>query len=158
MLGSGLGIFRGRDEALPPLAASEESQSGSRRSGAGQPRILVVDDERLLADSLADILNGSGFRATVAYDGREALQIASRIRPDYLLTDVVMPTMNGVELAIAVAEELPATTILLFSGQAGIADILHDGRQRGYDFDLIAKPIHPDRLIDCIRQAKKKQA
>jgi DNA-binding response OmpR family regulator len=106
-----------------------------------------VDDERLIADTMTEILNLSGFHALCAYDGRTALETAIKANPDYVITDVVMPLMNGVELAISIRKALPATEILLLSGQAGIANLLEDGRAQGYSFDLLAKPIHPEKLI-----------
>jgi CheY-like chemotaxis protein len=99
-----------------------------------------------------EILEDAGFDAKTAYDGWEALEIAAQFHPDYLLTDVLMPRMNGVELAIAVRKMLPEAKILLFSGQAGISDILQDGQNRGYEFDLLAKPIHPTKLIARLKK------
>jgi CheY-like chemotaxis protein len=112
-----------------------------------KPRILVVDDEKLIADTCAQILEGAGFDVRRAYEGSTALEIASKFQPDYLLTDVLMPRMNGVELAISVSKMLPSAKILLFSGQAGISQILLRGQEQGYEFELLAKPIHPDKLI-----------
>jgi CheY-like chemotaxis protein len=115
-------------------------------------RILVVDDQKLIVDTLVEILGNVGFEAAAAYNGWEALEVASRFHPDWLVSDVLMPTMNGVELAIAIRQIHPKTTILLFSGQAGISEILEEGHQKGYEFELIPKPIHPLKLIDRIKQ------
>jgi DNA-binding NtrC family response regulator len=144
------GIFESAAKHRPNLISMQKARSTSKRSAPERPMILVVDDHRIIADSLVDILNDSGFRAIVAYDGNEASRIAAEKQPDYLLTDVVMPLMNGVELAIEVAKSSPQTKTLLLSGQAGIADILSEGRQRGYEFRLIGKPIHPEKLIEHI--------
>ena len=142
-----------RWDDIPP-DNTETSSLKSAREGATdkRPSILVVDDHFIIADTLADILNGAGFEAIVAYEAKAALQIAEEMRPQCLLTDVVMPVMNGVELAIAVRQMLPTTKILLLSGQAGISDILHQGRQQGYEFELIAKPIHPEKLLDQLKK------
>ena len=141
-----------------PIYASDESFKGwtGHVPQAGDAveakreriRVLVVDDQKLIADSLAEILGNSGFDAEPAYDGWQALEIAARFHPDWLLSDVLMPRMNGVELAIAVRKSHPGTAILLFSGQAGISEILQDGQRRGFEFELIAKPIHPLKLIE----------
>lgn len=112
----------------------------------------MVDDEARIADTVTEILNLSGFEAVAAYDGWTALEAAMRFRPDYLLSDVLMPRMNGAELAIAIRQSQPATKILLFSGQAGISDILQSAQDRGYAFDLLAKPVHPARLIERLRE------
>src|SRR5277367_2277582 len=91
-------------------------------TGAPKPVVLVVDDEAVIADTLAVILEQSGFMAMVAYDGRSALEMADLIPPDLLLTDVVMPGMSGVDLAITVRQTLPNCKILLFSGQSATVD------------------------------------
>jgi CheY-like chemotaxis protein len=116
--------------------------------------VLVVDDQRLIADSLVEILMNAGFEAAAAYDGWEALEAASRFCPDCVLSDVLMPRMNGVELAITIRKNYPRTTVLLFSGQAGISEILREGQSRAYEFELIPKPIHPLRLIERLEQAE----
>ena len=105
----------------------------------------------MVADTTSEILDGAGFDAKAAYDGRTALEIAVRFRPDCLLTDVLMPRMNGVELAIAIIKLLPAIRIVLFSGQAGISEIVLQGRNQGYDFELVAKPVHPMKLIEQLK-------
>lgn len=113
--------------------------------------VLVVDDERLIADTMTEILKRSGFNAVCAYDGLSALELALQVNPDFVVTDVVMPRMNGVQLAIAVRKALPDTEILLLSGQAGITEIVEGGRKEGYLFELIAKPIHPEKLLQRLR-------
>jgi CheY-like chemotaxis protein len=118
----------------------------------GRTKILVVDDQKLIADTIAEILSNAGFDAVAAYDGWEALEVAGRFHPDWLLSDVLMPRMNGVELAITLRQKDPRLTILLFSGQAGISDILLEGQRRGYEFELLAKPIHPLKLIERLKQ------
>lgn len=135
-------------DSLPLSWTETESSSRARR----KPRVLVVDDEKRVADTVCEILNASGFEAVAAYDGWSALAAAARFRPDYLLSDVLMPRMNGAELAIAIRETSPTTKILLFSGQVGISDILAKAQQRGFQFDLLAKPIHPVRLIERLKQ------
>jgi CheY-like chemotaxis protein len=115
-------------------------------------KVLVVDDQTLIADTIAEILRGAGFDAATAYNGWTALETAARFQPDYLLSDVLMPRMNGVELAIAIRKMHPATKILLLSGQAGISEIVLEGQKQGLEFELIAKPIHPLKLIELLKQ------
>jgi CheY-like chemotaxis protein len=119
---------------------------------AGKPTILIVDDHEIIADTTAAILNRCGFQAVHTYNAYTALQIAAMLKPDFLLTDVSMPIMNGVELAIAITRLLPATKILLFSGQAGVSDILREGEEKGYVFDVVAKPIHPEKLMEHLKR------
>jgi len=126
--------------------------SNAKEPKARRPRVLVVDDERVIADTVAEILEGAGFQAATAYDGWSALQVAGVLQPDYLLSDVLMPRMNGVDLAMAIRKMYPAARILLFSGQAGITEILRAAQNQGFQFELIAKPIHPLSLIARLKE------
>ena len=152
MLGIESRVFQvARDFSSNP-AAGKKRTTKLKRSAAEKPTILVVDDEHMIADTTAEILNRFGFRAVRVYDGQTALQVAAKLKPEYLLADVAMPLMNGVELAIAISKVLPATKIVLFSGQVGISDILLRGEEQGYVFDLVAKPIHPEKLIEHLKR------
>jgi CheY-like chemotaxis protein len=115
----------------------------------------VVDDERILADTTAAILRRAGFETMIAYDGLSALDNAASFNPDYLLTDIMMPVMNGVELAVTLTKMYPALRILLFSGQAGIANILEKSRQMGFEFPLLAKPVHPMKLVESLNALRE---
>jgi CheY-like chemotaxis protein len=137
----------------PPDAPAPLSFTADETLNRAQAsKVLIVDDQQLIADTLAEILMNAGFDAVPAYDGWDALDKASRFHPNWVITDVLMPRMNGVELAIAMRQKYPQSTILLFSGQAGISDILQDGQRQGYQFELIAKPVHPARLIERLKQ------
>jgi CheY-like chemotaxis protein len=102
------------DEFLSNPIAARKRKARSKRLAADKPTILVVDDLEIIADMTAEILNRFGFRAVRTYDAQTAPQIAAKLKPDFLLTDVSMPIMNGVELAIVITKLLPATKILLF--------------------------------------------
>ena len=114
-------------------------------------RVLVVDDEKVIADTLAIILNKAGYNASAAYTGNQAVDLARSERPDLVITDVIMPDMNGIEAAIHIREFLPACKILLFSGQAATVDLLEDARVHGHEFEILAKPIHPGDLLAKLR-------
>jgi DNA-binding response OmpR family regulator len=120
-----------------------------------EPVVLVVDDERLIADTLAAILMQNGFVATAAYGGEEGLKIAQAVPPDLLLTDVSMPGMDGIKLAIAVRQAAPECKVLLFSGHASTADLLARARDAGYEFTVLQKPLHPKELLAHISGALK---
>lgn len=148
LFGSVLALDRPRDDEVALLRSPDDQVDAS----AGRMKVLVVDDQKLIADTLAEILTNAGFEAVAAHDGWEALEVAALFRPDWVLSDVLMPRMNGVELAITVQQNYPRTAVLLFSGQAGISEILDEGKQRGYEFELIAKPVHPIKLIQRLQQ------
>ena len=135
-----------RNEGMLP-----SDEAGSKQPQRSLPKILVVDDEKRIADTLTEILEMSGFHVATAYDGWDALEAAARFHPDYLLSDVLMPRMNGVDLAIAMRKMYPDAKILLFSGQAGISEILLAGQRQGFEFELVAKPIHPLKLIERLK-------
>jgi YesN/AraC family two-component response regulator len=86
------------------------------------------------------------------YNGRTALSVCDKSVPDLLLTDVVMPDMNGIELAIAVQRQFPTCKVLLFSGQAATAEMLEEASSRGHSFELLAKPVHPLELLEKVAQ------
>jgi CheY-like chemotaxis protein len=147
-------IIRLGDDFSWDPAAFEERELELKESEEQTPKVLVVDDQRMIVDTITEILKMYHFRAFAAYDGKSALELAVTIRPDYLLTDVLMPEMNGMELAIAIRKLLPETQILLISGQTGISKILDEGEQLGYEFELIAKPVHPEKLIEKLTGKK----
>jgi DNA-binding NtrC family response regulator len=110
-------------------------------------KIFVVDDERIIADSLSAILNRSGFDASPFYDAESALAACEISKPECIISDVAMAGMNGIDLAIQIRERFPTCTILLFSGQAATFDLLATARSRGHDFELLSKPVHPKDLL-----------
>ncbi len=116
-----------------------------------KPKVLVVDDERVIADTLAMILNQSGFQAKAVYSGEAALEQATTFIPDMLIADVIMADLNGIDAAIQIRALLPKVKILLFSGQAATADLLEKARTQGYEFEILAKPVHPQDLLSRLR-------
>ena len=116
-----------------------------------KPKVLVADDERVIADTLAMILNQSGFEARAVYSGEKALEMAPDFRPNMLISDVIMADLNGIDAAIRIREVLPEIKILLFSGQAATADLLEKARAEGYEFEILAKPVHPQDLLSRLR-------
>jgi DNA-binding NtrC family response regulator len=110
-------------------------------------RVFVVDDERVIATTLAAILHLNGFVADSFVRPFDALEAARVNAPDLLISDVMMPEISGVELAIQMKAICPACKVLLFSGQAATADLLLAARERGHDFQLLSKPIHPTELL-----------
>ncbi len=144
-------IVQPSSKFLAYFAAAQERKQKKQSEGNDCRSVLVVDDEETVANTTVEILNMTGFCAFVAYDGQTALELAAKFHPDILLTDVMMPGMNGVELAVALSKLLPETHILLISGQAGTIDLLEKARREGHNFDLIAKPIHPMKLIEQLK-------
>ncbi len=111
-------------------------------------RLLIVDDERAVAESMAAIFRLAGHEPYFATSPIEGLAMARRVQPQLLITDVVMPGETGIELAIKVQNILPACKVLLMSGQAETSNMLEDAENRGHRFEIVAKPIWPPDLID----------
>ena len=110
-------------------------------------RIFVVDDERCIADTLAAILCKAGYEASAFYNAQTALHEVYACTPQLVISDVDMPGMNGVEMAVCIREHCQGCKVLLFSGRATSQDILEVAGKQGYDFELLAKPIHPRDLL-----------
>lgn len=113
-------------------------------------RVLIVDDEHMIASTLAQILNASGFEAKALFSGDDAVPVASEFQPDVLLTDVIMRGLSGIDVAMQISQVLPACRVILFSGQASTADLLDRATAQGYRFEMLAKPIHPRDLLSML--------
>ena len=100
-----------------PLKALSPSQQGLR------PLALVVDDEPIITDTLAAILNANGIAALSAYCPIDALESALLMPPNILITDLSMPGMDGLELAVQVTRAAPDCEVILFSGHVSMCDM-----------------------------------
>jgi len=111
-------------------------------------RVLVVDDDRILADSLALILRGRGFDSRAVYSGEDAAELALSWDPDAVIADVVMGKMDGVTLAIYLAQTLPSCKVILMSGNMATEQLIDGSKRLGHDFPLLAKPFPPSSLFE----------
>lgn len=149
-----LGIWC-HNPSIPPGGFPEDLDSAFReRSPSRRLRVLIVDDEPTITETLVEILNGEGFDAISASTGETAVQSARSFSPDIIISDVVMPGMNGVELGIQLRTLLPKCRIILFSGQTATVDLLRDARKQGHEFEIVPKPVKPEDLISMIRRRK----
>jgi FixJ family two-component response regulator len=124
-------------------------RSGKAKTGKKVMRrlIFVVDDETIIADTLCAILRCSGYDAQAFYDAETTLPACEYQRPDFVISDVSMPGMNGVAMAMQIKGRFPACGVLLVSGHAGTVDFLESAREQGYDFELLTKPVSPKDLL-----------
>lgn len=113
-------------------------------------RILVVDDEVAVADSLQLILSRRGFEVRAVYSAENAVEILAEWQPDLAMIDVMLPKMNGIELAGVIEGNYPACRLLLISGHPATAELLSDAKSHGHSFDILAKPLHPTFILDTV--------
>ena len=110
-------------------------------------QIFVVDDEPVIASTLAAILQMNGFSAEFFTSPLEALAAARSKAPDLLISDVTMPDISGIDLAMLMRAQYPTCKILLFSGHPATCGLIEDARARGHEFHLLLKPVAPAELL-----------
>lgn len=115
--------------------------------------IFIVDDERIIADTLAVIMRKAGYEASAFYDPRLLLAAFQEQVPDLVLSDVVMPEMTGIQLAQALQQSHSSVRCILISGQAHTSSLLEEARGRGHKFNVLDKPVHPTDLLRHVRVA-----
>jgi DNA-binding NtrC family response regulator len=118
-------------------------------------RIFVVDDEPIIGFTLATILESAGYTARSFSDPLDALRAAETNCPDYLVSDVTMPKLNGIDLGIQFKAIYPHVRVLLFSGVLSSAHWREDASSKGHNFEILAKPIHPKALLAAIEALGK---
>jgi CheY-like chemotaxis protein len=123
----------------------------SASASTSKLKVLVADDEQVIANTLAIILNQAGFEARAVFSGEKAVEALDSFQPDMLISDVIMTGMTGIEAAIITRERRPNCKVLLFSGQAATADLLEKARAQGHEFEILAKPVHPTDLLAKLR-------
>jgi CheY-like chemotaxis protein len=142
--------------AKPEWTPKDHRRDSNEQEGVdrGKPaRIIVIDDEGVIAETVVEILKQEGFDAIAIASGHSAVELARTWVPDIVLSDVIMPGLNGIETGIQIREIAPRCKIILFSGQAATVDLLQQARERGHRFEILAKPIKPEQLIAVIRDA-----
>ena len=116
----------------------------------GSRKIMVVDDEETIADTLALIFSSNGYDARSAYSAEQALELIEEWRPALAIIDVVLPGMNGIEFAIFLKASYPDVHFLLFSGQPGTGGLLEDAKRKVPLFAILAKPLHPTFMLATV--------
>jgi DNA-binding NtrC family response regulator len=111
-------------------------------------RVLVVDDEKSIADSLTLIFSTQGYEARAAYSAEQAAEIVSKWLPGLVILDVVLPGMNGIDFAIQLNASYPECRVLLFSGQQDTAALMQAAFEKGHELTILAKPVHPTFFLE----------
>jgi len=115
-------------------------------------KVLIADDEHVIADTLAAILNQGGFEARAVYTSAGAQETARDFQPDVLISDVIMDGVDGIEAAIRIKAVLPDVRVFLLSGQTATAEMLEKRNAAGHGFEILNKPLHPRDLINRLRE------
>lgn len=111
-----------------------------------------MDDEDLIASTLELILLSKGFEARSFVDPLDALSAANSVVPNLLLTDVVMPKLGGIELAIQIKQLHPDCKVLLSSGHNVTSEQLAKASSQGHEFSILVKPVQPETLLAKIEE------
>lgn len=112
-------------------------------------KVLVIDDEVNVADTLALIFTKEGYEARVAYSAEEAIEVIADWRPDLAIVDVMLPGMNGVDFALVLKANYPDCSLLLFSGEQGTYELLTKAATEGNIFEILAKPVPPAYMLEA---------
>lgn len=118
----------------------------------GAKTILIADDEPTVANTVRMILERAGYRTMIAHDGNTAARLIREVGPDAVLLDVILPGIDGVEVAIQACRTAPNCKVVLFSGRPDAADLLARARARGYNFEILAKPARPQELLEKMHE------
>jgi DNA-binding response OmpR family regulator len=113
-----------------------------------QYRVLVVDDDENVSKSVALLFTGQGWEAQVAGSAEEAIELTAQWKPDLAILDIVLPGMNGIDLAGYFTTNLSLCRVLLFSGQPSTADLLKEAEAQGSAYQVLAKPVPPRELLE----------
>ena len=121
-----------------------ESQMPNRTSA----RVLIVDDDHVLLQTLVVSLEAGGFSVIAVDSGVKAIRLARRWRPDILLSDVLMLELDGVQTARRISTEIPECRVFLITALSWPSREVEccSGHERG--FEVLRKPLHPEDLID----------
>lgn len=133
------------------MSSPNKSLRADSDLSASSTRVLVVDDEAPIAESLCCILRNAGFEAECVYSGEAAIEAARRFRPDILLADYYMPPgIDGFEACTRIMRILPACRIVMLSAHS-LSDRLPSNEPKSYKFVLLQKPMHPAELLKALR-------
>lgn len=119
-------------------------------SNTAPRKILIVDDEAAVADSLRLIFSNRGYEVRAVYAAEQAIEVLAEWRPDLAIVDVMLPQMNGLQLAGILKANYPDCRTLLVSGHPGTAELLNEAQKQGNSFEVLAKPLHPTFILDMV--------
>ncbi len=115
-------------------------------------QVLLVEDDKALAETYAQVIASRGFEVKIATDGSEAIEIFQGLKNAVIVTDLLMPNLNGLELLKKIKEKHPATQIIIITGKKVEKEDYY-AALRFHAFDYLEKPINNDIIVDSIKRA-----
>ena len=110
-------------------------------------KILVVDDEVIIADTIAKIFAIHGYSSRAVYSAEAAIDLLAEWEPNLAVIDIKLPGMSGIDLAVRMKAEFPNCKLNLITGFINPTELLENVSQEGHTFDVFKKPIRPEELL-----------
>ncbi|UCD32327.1 MAG: sigma-54-dependent Fis family transcriptional regulator [Desulfobacterales bacterium] len=123
---------------------------------SGHKRLLIIDDEENMRHMLTNLLTKSGYHVDTASDGMDALALVDRTLYDFILCDLKMPNMGGMEFFKTVRDKLWASTVIMMSAYGSVDIAIEAMKQGAYDF--ITKPFKPDEVLLTLKKAEERES
>lgn len=140
-----------------PLDFDELFELIERATAANGTMILVADDDENLCSSMKDVLEDSGYRVSVAYDGSTAVEMTRRNNFDIILIDLKMPILNGLETYLAIRDIRPDVVAIIITGHAKDMDDMVQEAIQKRAYTCLEKPVNMDTLISMLERIKEQK-
>ena len=115
-------------------------------------KVLIVDDEKTFADTLVHIFAKEGYECRAVYSAEQALEHIGQWEPELAIVDVILPHMNGIDLAVLLKSTHPSIVVMMISGQLATGELVESAANRGFQFQILPKPVPvPDLLSRASR-------
>lgn len=121
-----------------------------------KPKVLVIDDDRVVADMLAEILRLNGFSPVALYSGEEAISFAEQFKADIVLSDIRMHGMDGVEAAQTIRQRYPECRVILFTASTVNTKTKQAIERSGFEF--LQRPLHPQSVLSTLRHTSRQES
>jgi len=124
------------------------------------PRVFVLDDQPLIADTLAKVLESHGYAAYARYTSADILDLATEVAPDLLIADVSLGPnqITGIDVAIYFERFYPGCQAILISGDPTTHGLHQQAMAEGHHFELLCKPVNPEFLLNLIGEVLERKA
>ena len=120
----------------------------------------MLDDQPLIADTLAKVLESRGYKAHARYTAADILELATEMPPDLLIADVSLGPnqITGIDVAIYFQRFHPGCQAILISGNPTTGELHQQAHDQGHEFTLLSKPINPEYLLQVVGEMLERKA